>query len=230
MKEEVLFYGLLQRQWCIGLTWQGWLLLLALLAGLGLWLGRGLYPFLAENRDVSRCEAMVVEGWMPDQAVARIVAEYQRRGCQRLFFTGGPIELGGPLLEFGSYAEVGARRAVHYGVPAAAVQAVPAAYAARDRTYTSALALRQWLEAQEGAQEGARLRGLQVMSFGPHARRTRLLFALALGEAYEVGVTALPPLDYPPESWWRFSGGVRAVIGEGIAFLYARWLFRPEQA
>jgi hypothetical protein len=33
--------------------------------------------------------------------------------------------------------------------------------------------------------------------------------------------------DYNPKQWWRYSDGVREVIGESIAYIYAKFLFYP---
>jgi len=33
--------------------------------------------------------------------------------------------------------------------------------------------------------------------------------------------------DYNPKQWWRYSDGVREVIGESIAYIYAKFFFYP---
>jgi len=60
-----------------------------------------------------------------------------------------------------------------------------------------------------------------------HARRTRLLFEEALGKSITVGIIAVPNPDYDARRWWRYSDGVREVIGESIAYIYARFFFYP---
>ena len=62
---------------------------------------------------------------------------------------------------------------------------------------------------------------------GPHARRTRLLFQEAFGSKVAVGVIAVPDDAYDPRHWWRSSEGVRDVVGEAIAYVYARFFFYP---
>ena len=68
---------------------------------------------------------------------------------------------------------------------------------------------------------------VNLMSLGPHARRSRFLFEKALGKGVVVGVTAIPSRDFDPAHWWRSSSGVRDVIGETLAYAYARLLFHP---
>jgi hypothetical protein len=60
-----------------------------------------------------------------------------------------------------------------------------------------------------------------------HARRSRLLFQKAFGPGIEVGVIAIRDREYNPRVWWRYSEGVKEVLSEGAAYLYARFLFYP---
>ena len=66
-----------------------------------------------------------------------------------------------------------------------------------------------------------------LITEGAHGRRSRLLFQRALGSGVTVGVTSVPSSAYDPEHWWKFSAGVREVVGELLAYGYARFLFRP---
>ena len=66
---------------------------------------------------------------------------------------------------------------------------------------------------------------INVLTQDVHARRTRLLFQRALGERATVGIIAVSNPDYDAGHWWRYSEGVRDVISEAIAYLYARFLF-----
>ena len=62
-------------------------------------------------------------------------------------------------------------------------------------------------------------------------RRTHLLFQKAFGNNVAVGVIAVPNPDYDARRWWRYSDGVRDLIGESIAYIYAKsiLLFRRNQ-
>ena len=68
---------------------------------------------------------------------------------------------------------------------------------------------------------------LDLATLGPHARRSRLLYEKAFGPQVKIGIVALVNREYDPAHWWRTSEGVREVIGEGIAYMYARFLFWP---
>ena len=71
--------------------------------------------------------------------------------------------------------------------------------------------------------------GINVVTEDVHARRTRLLFQEALGPDVKVGIIAVPSPEYEARHWWRYSEGVREVIGESIAYVYARFLFWPKE-
>lgn len=202
-------------------TWKGWLLLLVGLLVCGRLLAPQVHYFLAMNKP---CPGgfLVVEGWMPDQCLQDVVKEFHAHAHTQVLVTGGPIEFGAPLAEYKTMAQRGAEILLRMGLSANQVQAVPAPHVRQDRTYTSALALGTWLQ-----ERGLQPAQITLVSQGPHARRSRLLFQMALGKGTAVGVIALPATDYDEGSWWRTSSGVRDVIGELLAYFYARVLFRP---
>jgi hypothetical protein len=51
------------------------------------------------------------------------------------------------------------------------------------------------------------------------------LFQRALGKGVTVGVTSVTDREYDPERWWQSSSGVRDVLGETLAYVYARFFF-----
>ena len=103
------------------------------------------------------------------------------------------------------------------------MQAVSSGVVARDRTYASAVALREWLKAHD-----MKVTKINLMAAGLHSRRSRLLFQKAFGEQVQVGVIAYEREQDQAEArrWWASSGGMRGMFEEGTAFLYARFFFR----
>jgi len=85
--------------------------------------------------------------------------------------------------------------------------------------------LRDWLHAHNAASQS-----INVLTEDAHARRTQMLFQEAFGRATTVGIIAVPNPDYDPRRWWRYSEGVREVLGENIAYMYAEFLFYPEKS
>jgi DUF218 domain len=212
-------FGLLKRREVLLPTLRGWLFLLLMSAGLIFAAVREVHPFLATIDPVSG-GALIVEGWLPAFAFEKVIAEFNRNQYSKLYVTGGPIEQGSSDSGYITYAERGAAILRGKGVLSNAVQAVPAPKVDRDRTYASAVALKSWLLAQ-----GIAPKSYHVMTMGTHARRSRLLFQKALGEGAVVGITAIDDPGYDPKHWWNTSAGVRTVIGETIAYCYARLIF-----
>jgi hypothetical protein len=139
-----------------------------------------------------------------------------------VYVTGGTIEKGGPLSAYKTYAELGTATLVALGLSTNIVQPVPAPRVKRDRTYACAVALKKWID-----EHGTQLTRVNLVTVGPHARRSRLLFQKTLGKDVPIGVIAIPEPDYDERHWWRSSQGFRVVTDEAIAYLYARLLFRP---
>ena len=223
MTSSKRFFGMVRRRRCWLPTWRGWAALLLIVGTAGFVAVRLAYPFLAVTTPVPG-GILVVEGWAPDYAVAEAVAEFQRQPYQKLCVTGGPLERGDPLSVFKTYAELGAASAVKLGLAPADVQAVPATGVRADRTFASAVALAHWMK-----ERGVTIAKVNVITVGAHARRTRLLFEMALPEGVSVGIVAVENQDFDAHCWWRYSQGVRTVAGEVLAYSYARLLFQPFQ-
>ncbi len=213
-----------RRRECLVPTLKGWTALLLVGAVLGFVSIREVHPFLAVNAPLPG-GLLVVEGWASDYALRSAIAEFKQNHYDKVYVTGGPLEVGAPLIAYQTYAELGAASLVKLGLYPDSVQAIPAPPVRQDRTYSSAVSLKYWL--QEHHVTGGKL---HLFTEGPHARRSRLLFERALGSNFQVGVTAVPVQNYDPRHWWRTSSGVRSVIGEVLAYAYARVLFRPDRA
>jgi hypothetical protein len=212
-----VYWGLFQYRKCLVMTWRGWLLIALSLAALSVVAVRELYPFLAMTEPVTS-GLLVVEGWVQDVAMEATVAEFKRHHYEKVCVTGGPIHRGAHLRDYKTFAEWGAVTLLKLGLDAKDVQPIPSAWVSRDRTYAEAEALSKWMRDQ-----GIASRTVHLITDGPHARRSWLLFQLALGSGIRVGVTAVPSRQYDPEHWWQSSEGVRDVLGETLAYGYARF-------
>ncbi len=221
-KQPQRFYGLLVRKERWGLSGRGWLIVVLAVLLLGWWLVWDAHRFLAVTHRVP-ATILVVEGWVHIYGVNAAVAEFNSGHYDRLLTTGGPEEgMGMSSSIYDTDAYQSAERLRKAGLPAAEVQAVPCRFVGKDRTYNSALTLRQWLRDHD-----MNIRSLNVLTEDAHARRTWMLFQKALGPNVKVGIIAVPNPDYDAKHWWRSSDGVREVIDEGIAYLYAKFFFWP---
>jgi hypothetical protein len=215
--------GMLERKERWGLSWRGWLVLLMVVAVLGrVWM-LNIHGFLAPTRRVDT-KILVVEGWVHDYVLRAAMTEFQKGHYDRIYTTGGPI-IGsdGATNDFNTSASVGAEQLVKFGMRPDQVQMAPSHVAGRDRTYNSALALKNWFAAHHQP-----VASINLLTEDAHARRSHLLFAEAFGANADVGIIAIPDPDYQPDRWWHYSEGVREIMGESISYLYARFLFYPE--
>lgn len=212
--------GMLRRRICFMPTWRGWLCL-----GAAVWLTiyglvQRVHSFLALNQPIT-AKVLVVDGWGADFALKAAIDQFHRGGYQQILVTGGPLEKGVPLAEFKTHAELGAATLRAMGFKGNLL-AVPAPETKKDRTYVSALTLKRWL--RERSALPARF---NLLSTGPHARRSWLLFQVAFGPNAEIGVISVPDEHYDARRWWTTSLGFRTVVDEVVAYFYARVLFRP---
>ena len=204
--------GLVNRKPRWSLSFKGWIL--AFLLAIAFWICaiRFIHPFLAVQAPVP-ARILVVEGWMADSVIPALETEFQRGNYQKIYTTGGEIHWGNS----DNYADYSAKCLKEAGLPMSVI--VPVACTGKDwsRTYQSAAALRKYFENHKCAPAS-----LNVITLGPHARRSRLLFKRALGRDITVGVITLPRDDYDEHHWWRSSTGIREVISELAAYLYCR--------
>lgn len=223
-KKEQRGWRLFRRREATVPTWRGWLLIFLIVAFLGLVVTRCIYPFLAIDRPVIG-GLLVVEGWAPDYVLQAAVDEFRQGNYGRVYVTGGPLEVGAPLSEHQNFATLGASTLRKLGLASHSVETVPAPAVAQDRTFASAVALKRWWSSHDITPLK-----VQIVSHGPHARRSRLLYEKVFGKGVTIGILSIPPRDYDPKRWWRSSAGFRTVTGEIIAYLYARLIFTGDEA
>lgn len=214
------FLGLVSRKPRWGLTFRGWLALLASLLVLAVLLVLGIQPFLAVSRPVPS-QVMVVEGWIPLTALRTAADRFRQEGYTTLYCIGEPLPDDSGAPSGANYGQITANQFYEMGLPPGSVEVVPSGHPQRDRTYTGAVALREWINGK-----GTPVASFNVVTKGVHSRRSRLMFEAAFGEQMAVGVISLPDLEYDPARWWRYSEGVKEIISEAGAYLYARLLFR----
>jgi hypothetical protein len=220
MDQGKTLWGLLRRRQFLVPTWLGWLALLGVFGAAALFVVRQAHSFLAVTETLPG-GALVVEGSVPDYVLEAAINEFRRGHYEKLYVTGGPLDAGAPLVEYRTYAERGAAILLKLGLSPNEFQAVPAPQVRQDRTYTAMIALRDHFQ-----QNRTMPAKVNLVTRGPHARRSRLLLQYALGKEVQVGVTAVPNRDYDVVHWWRSSPGVRDVIAEALAYGFV-FLFRP---
>ncbi|HUS34235.1 MAG TPA: ElyC/SanA/YdcF family protein [Verrucomicrobiae bacterium] len=203
-----------------GLSRRGLLLLAVLTVAFVYGLMKGASPFLTVNG--GKGDVMVVEGWISTRRVEQAAIAFHQGHYQHVVVVRN-VSQDGDKWESGAYtADWVASDLVAKGVPTNKIQLIFCPVVRRDRTYACATAVRQWIE-----QNASSVKSIDVATLAVHTRRSRLLYKKAFGNNVAVGAIALSDFDYDPEHWWRSSEGVREVLGESVAYLYARFLFWP---
>jgi len=183
----------------------------------GVLLIRSVHDFLALT-DPEEANVLVVEGWSPDYAVEAALAEFRSGSYEVLVASGGPMPLGTLVQGYGTYAEIAAASLRSLGLEGRHLLVAPAEPTLRHRTFHSAVGVRQAL-----LERGLEFRGVNIVSVGTHARRSRDVYRKVLGDRCPVGVIAVPSQDYDPERWWGSSEGVKATVTEGLAWVYEKF-------
>lgn len=215
-------WGIFTRTQRWGLSGRGWLLSALVILLVGYFAVLNIHPFLAVTHRVNT-PVLVVEGWVHRYAIRAGAEEFKKGSYERIFTAGGPIE-GGYINDYQTSASVGAEALKKAGISEDVIQMAPSHVIGRDRTYSSAAALRDWLHEHSVA-----VHSVNVLTEDCHARRTQLLYQKAFGKSVTVGIIAVINPDYDPKHWWRYSDGVREVIGESVAYIYAQFFFYPSQ-
>ena len=176
----------------------------------------------ARGPDGRGAATLVVEGWLDERDLDAVIATSRRGRYARVVTAGGPIESWQEGIAWPSYAERAANYLRRHGLVEMPVVAVAAPATARDRTFLSAVVVRDWLRREQPG-----IDSIDLFSAGVHSRRSRLAYRLAFGPGVEVGVLAAPPHRYDIDRWWLTSEGAKTVLGELLSLAWTKCCFWP---
>jgi uncharacterized SAM-binding protein YcdF (DUF218 family) len=170
--------------------------LLALLA-----FARTVHPFLAVHAPVP-ADTLVIEGWLPEYAMAQTVAEIRRGGYERVIIAGMAPEGERPPSATGIRDYLTAS-----GIPPERIDVVIVPATRWNRTSSTARAVRDRL-----TELHAIPRGVNIVTLGPHARQSLLAYSRMLGPSVPTGAINLPKAEYDPARWWASIAGVQKTL------------------
>jgi hypothetical protein len=157
---------------------------------------------------------LVVEGWIGVEGVLAAKAEFERGGYHYIVASGGLRHDRWDQHHL-NYAELAAGELLRLGLPSEKIIVTRQNDTEAHRTFVSALAARAALQAA-----GIEPKGVNVFTLGPHARRSRLIFAKVFQPKTPVGVVSWIPPEYAAESWWHSSERAEDLIKETVGWPY----------
>jgi DUF218 domain len=191
---------------------------LAILLALGLlWLCAWAEPYFSLNRPLS-ADVLIVEGWIESDGLRAAVAEYQRGFYKYVVVTGGLAEVGSSH-DLVSYAELAQRQMVQYGIDQLRIITASSGQVERQRTFKSAVAAWQALR-----RKGVHPTGINVLTLGPHARRTQLVYEKVFASDAPVGVITFVPAEYLSEPWWFSVKRTKCLLKETLGYPFELFL------
>ena len=119
---------------------------------------------------------------------------------------------------YNSFAELARNELLSMGMDSSIVLAVSANMVRINRTLTSALAVRDWLQRSD-----IRVEGINIISEGTHARRTWMTYNKVLDESYKIGIISLPEYNEFHTRKNRFLNTLR----QTIAIVYYWFILIP---
>ena len=145
---------------------------------------------------------LMLEGSLPDSALEKVKDEFQNDGYDMLIITGLNFQenyyqvsmdrKNRIINNFNSNAEQTRNELIRMGVDPSRIIAVPGEGTYINRTLKSALVFRDWLKASK-----CTVKGINLISSGPHARRKWMIYNKILGKKYSVGIICYPDFNKP---------------------------------
>ena len=176
----------------------------------------------AHGGDGRGARVLVVEGWLDEDALDAAVVAFREGRYERVVTSGGPIEGWREGQTASNFAERAAGYLKRHGLADVPVDAAPTPAIPQDRTFLSALVVRDWIR-----RRGLAADAIDIYSDSVHARRSRAVYRLAFGPNVEVGVRAARPRTYDLARWWRTSQGTKSVLDETISLTWTTCCFWP---
>lgn len=212
---------LIQKKECYGLTWFGRLLTMLVIFVIFAVLFLRVPLWLSRSKPVNG-QLLVLDGVMSNYAIKEAIKLFEKGTYEKIVVTGVDFPTDSYLLDYKSMAEYTYANFLKLNFDSTKIYCLPSGKALKNRTYNSGTILKHWMQ-----ETNVPYTKIDILAVGCHSARSKYLFQLALGNAYEVGVVSVNSPSYSNARWWETSQGARVVISETIGFLYAKFIFFP---
>lgn len=216
------YFRLVKRKEKNVLTFFGWLVLISCLVLFFLVFIRNIHGFLAKNEPVES-KILVIEGWISDYATLQAIDKFRNDNYDLIISIGCELEKGYYLSKYKSTGELTKQSLTAMGVSSDSIVGVNVGQIHKDRTYMTAQKLKMWIN-----QQRPDIKDFNIYTMGTHARRSHILYRMAFGETYNIGIISYESISYDNKKWWNSSKGFKTVITELISFVYTCLFFHPE--
>ena len=95
------------------------------------------------------------------------------------------------------------------------VVVIPSQRTKLSRTYSCALAFKEWY-----LKSSFKDTPVNIVSLGPHSRRTWKIYKSVLGKTVDTGIIAVNNKGYNAKNWWRSLAGIKDTIHEMVSYIY----------
>lgn len=204
-------------------TFWGTLLLVVIFSFIGYLSLISAYKFLAPEKE-PQSKILVVEGWIDEISVGNALKLYESRGYEYLIVTGVPITQWTFSSPFTNMADATAESIRRMHFEDTVYKVIVPSNILRDRTYTSAVALKMKLD-----EWSLPYKDFDLYTVGAHAKRSYLVYRKAFRDDRYIGLIADTDSSYDPKKWYATSRGFRIVLGELISYFYALLFFHPDE-
>jgi hypothetical protein len=175
----------------------------------------GIHPFLSLNHPV-KADVLIVEGWIPEDSIKFAVQEFHKNHYDFILTNGGQIDPKSTVNTGDEYAELTKEHLMEWGIDGNHIHAVKTPKINQSRTYSFALDTIEWLTKHRKS-----IKAVNVLTLGPHARKSYVLYKKAADKKINVGVISTPPVDYDPSYWYFSVKGIHFVFKDLVGYLYA---------
>jgi hypothetical protein len=158
-------------------------------------------------------QVLIVESWIGIEGLRAAAGEFKEDGARFLVTTGGLSNERWSENRY-SYSEMARYELIRAGVPADRIIAVPAVEVDTQRTFEMAAAAWRVVNSKRLSTTA-----VNVFTIGPHARRSRLVFAKVFQPSIKVGVISWRPPVYQTEPWWKSSERAGDFLKQTVGYL-----------